>query len=299
MSANLYRHVLRRASRSLWENLYLNIVAIGVIAASLSLFGIFMTVQHNLSDIVDTWNRDVHISAYFHPDIDEQTRFTLRDQIHLLPEVAQVRYVSEADAEVWLIGQVDSVQPILEELGEGVLPASLEITLTQEASQAALVTEFALLLDQGAFSQIDYGKEWVERFNGFLSLLQALGAVLGLLILVAALFLVNNTVHLVVYNRRKELEVARLVGASNSFILLPFLIEGAVQGLFGALSALAVLQVVQHVVVIRLQEALQLNVAGKLQPLPSEAMALLGLAGIVLGVIAALFAVLRFLRRAP
>ena len=138
-----------------------------------------------------------------------------------------------------------------------------------------------------------------ERFNGFLSLLQALGAVLGLLILVAALFLVNNTVHLVVYNRRKELEVARLVGASNSFILLPFLIEGAVQGLFGALSALAVLQVVQHVVVIRLQEALQLNVAGKLQPLPSEAMALLGLAGIVLGVIAALFAVLRFLRRAP
>ena len=128
---------------------------------------------------------------------------------------------------------------------------------------------------------------------------QPWAVVLGLLILIAALFLVNNTVHLIVYNRRKELEVARLVGASNSFILLPFLIEGAVQGLFGVLSALAVLQVVQHVVIIRLQEALQLNVAGTLQPLPREDMVMLGLAGISLGMIAALFAVLRFLRRAP
>lgn len=299
MSANVYWHVLRRAGRSLWENLYLNIVAIGVIGASLSLFGIFLTVQHNLSDIVDTWNRDVHISAYFHPDIDEQARFTLRDQIHLQPEVARVRYVSEADAEAWLVEQVEAIQPVLEELGEGVLPASLEITLTPEASRGVQVAEFAMALEQGAFSQINYGQEWVERFNGFLSLLQALGAVLGLLILVAALFLVNNTVHLVVYNRRKELEVARLVGASNSFILLPFLLEGAVQGLFGALSALVVLQVVQHVVVIRLQEALQLNVAGTLQPLPTEDMVVLGLAGVCLGVVAALFAVLRFLRRAP
>ena len=299
MTPNFYRHILRRAGRSLWENLYLNIVASGVIAASLLLLGVFLTVQHNLSGIVDTWNRDVHVSAYFHPDIDEERRFALRDEIARKPGVRAVRYVSEADAESWLIERIDTLGPILEELGDGVLPASLEVTLEPAASQPAQVQAFAQSLDAPSFARIDYGQEWVERFNAFLSLLRALSAILGLLILVAALFLVTNTVHLVVYNRRNELEVARLVGASNSFITLPFIIEGAVQGIVGALGAGVGLLVVQRVVVIRLQDVLQLDVAGELELLPPEQLALLAIAGVCLGVVSALFAVQRFLSRAP
>ena len=299
MTPNFFRHILRRAGRSLWENLYLNLVACGVIGASLLLFGVFLTVQHNLGDIVDTWNRDVHVSAYFHPDIDEEQRFALRDQVAQQPAVLSVRYISEGDAQDWLVERIDSLEPILAELGEGVLPASLEITLAPEAAQPAQVSAFAQSLDAPSFARIDYGQEWVERFNAFLSLLRALGAILGLLILVAALFLVTNTVHLVVYNRRDELEVARLVGAQNSFITVPFIIEGAVQGFVGALGAGLGLVVVQRVVVIRLQDALQLDVAGKLELLPPEQMALLGLAGVSLGVIAAFVAVQRFLMRAP
>lgn len=299
MTGNLIKHILRRAGRSLWENLYLNLVACGVISASLLLFGVFLTVQHNLNDIVDTWSQDVHISAYFHPDVDEQSRFALRDQIHQRPEVLQVHYISEADAQSWLVERIDHLEPLLDELGEGVLPASLEITLTAETSHHGQVAAFTETLDDTAFSQIDYGQEWVERFNAFLSLLSALGAILGLLIMVAAFFLVINTVHLVVYNRRTELEVARLVGASNSFIVLPFLIEGACQGLVGGIGAMAGLVLVQRVVVIRLQNALELDVAGELQQLPVELMLLLGVAGITLGILAALFAVQRFLVRAP
>jgi cell division transport system permease protein len=297
--SNFARHILRRAGRSLWENLYLNIVAGGVIAASLLLLGVFLTVQHNLSGIVDTWNRDVHVSAYFHPDIDEERRFALRDRVATQPGVRSVRYVSEADAEAWLLQRIDSLAPILEELGEGVLPASLEITLQPGASQPAQISAFATSLDAPSFARIDYGQEWVERFNAFLSLLQALGAILGLLILIAATFLVTNTVHLVVYNRRDELEVARLVGASNSFITLPFVIEGAVQGFAGALLAGIGLVVVQRVVVLRLQDALELDVAGTLELLPPAQLVILGLAGVALGVLAALFAVQRFLVRAP
>ena len=293
------QHILRRAARSLWENLYLNAVAAGVIAASVLLLGVYASIQYNLDHIVEAWSRDVHVSAYFAPGVSESDRFALRDQLAARPEVAAVRYVSEADAEGWLVSQVADLEPVLAELGEGVLPASLEITLTAAASQPAVVATFAEQLASPLISDIDYGQEWVERFNAFLSLLRALGAFLGLLILVSGAFLVTNTVHLVVYSRRDELEVARLVGASPSFIVVPFLLEGLVQGLAGFLAALGGLWLVHRLVVLRLQDALQLDVGSDLQVLPAASVALLGLAAVSLGMLAALIAARRFLARAP
>ena len=287
------QHILRRAARSLWENLYLNAVAAGVIAASVLLLGVYASIQYNLDHIVEAWSRDVHVSAYFAPGVSESDRFALRDQL------AARRYVSEADAEGWLVSQVADLEPVLAELGEGVLPASLEITLTAAASQPAVVATFAEQLASPLISDIDYGQEWVERFNAFLSLLRALGAFLGLLILVSGAFLVTNTVHLVVYSRRDELEVARLVGASPSFIVVPFLLEGLVQGLAGFLAALGGLWLVHRLVVLRLQDALQLDVGSDLQVLPAASVALLGLAAVSLGMLAALIAARRFLARAP
>jgi cell division transport system permease protein len=294
--SQLGRHILRRSVRSLWENLYLNSVATGVIAAALLLFGVYLTVQYNLNSIVDTWSRDVHISAYFHPDISEVRRFESRDRIAQTPGVASVRYVSEADARDWLTERIEGLGPVLTDLGEGVLPASLEITLTAEAARPAVVASFAEQLAGPEFTDIDYGREWVERFNAFLSLLKALGVILGLLILISAMFLVTNTVYLIVYNRRDELEIARLVGASDRYITAPFLFEGFSQGLLGGLLATAGLWAVHRVLVLRLQEALQLEVAGELAFIPPAYVALLALSGVILGLTAATIAVKRFLR---
>ncbi|MEL6348835.1 MAG: ABC transporter permease [Myxococcota bacterium] len=299
MTPNTVQHILRRAARSLWENLYLNSVSTGVIAASLLLIGVYLSVQHNLNSIVDTWSRDVHVSAYFHPDISETRRFELRDQIATEPGVEGVRYVSEADAERWLRERVDGLEPVLSELGEGVLPASLEITLSAEASRPDQIARFAEGLEGPGFADIDYGREWVERFNAFLSLLSALGVVLGLLILVSAMFLVTNTVWLVVYSRRDELVIARLVGATRAFITTPFLVEGLVQGLMGWALALIGLWIVHQAVVVRLQEALQLGITGDLDFLPPLSLGILAVCGVTLGVASAFIAVRRFLASTP
>jgi cell division transport system permease protein len=210
--------------------------------------------------------------------------------------VASVRYVSEADARDWLTERIEGLGPVLTDLGEGVLPASLEITLTAEAARPAVVASFAEQLAGPEFTDIDYGREWVERFNAFLSLLKALGVILGLLILISAMFLVTNTVYLIVYNRRDELEIARLVGASDRYITAPFLFEGFTQGLLGGLLATAGLWAVYRVLVLRLQEALQLEVAGELAFIPPAYVALLALSGVILGLTAATIAVKRFLR---
>lgn len=287
--------LLHRSFRSLWENAYLNSVAIGVIGASTLLLGVYLTVQFNLNRIVDTWDRDVHLSAYFHPDVPEQRRFALRDQLADHAEVSKVRYVSQEEAREWMRLQMPGMEAILDELGSGSLPASLEISMAPSTTNAGSVAKFARSLSVTDFSDIDYGQEWMERFDSFLSLLKLLGAIMGALILVAALFLVMNTVHLIVYNRKEELEIQKLVGATNFFVLGPFVTEGMIQGLIGSSLAIGALFAVHEILVARLKETLELAANANLVFLPWTYLAALVVAAALTGTVAAWVAVQRFL----
>lgn len=293
-------HVLRRALRSLWENLSLNLVSTGVIAAALMLAGTYLTVMVNLGQIVETWDRDVHVSAYFFPDVPVDRRFALKDEIAAMPQVAEVRYVSEAEARAWMEERVPEVQGALGELGDEVLPSSLELTLVEEATHPAALAALIAELQRPDFEEIDYGQEWVRRFDTFLSLLELLGVVLGVLILTAAIFLVGNTMHLVAHARRAELETMKLVGATWGFVAAPFVLEGAIQGLLAGGLTLGGLWAIHNLLVVRLQEAFQLALGGQmLQALPLNLQAALALVGVLLGTTGCLAAIRRFWSAAP
>jgi len=288
---------MRRAFRSLWENAYLNSVSAGVIAATTLLFGVYLSVQFNLNKMVDTWDRDIHVSAYFHPDVPEKRRFDVRDEIASRNEVQKVRYVSSETANEWMQERMPAMEDILKELGSDTLPSSLEISLTATAARPTVIDDFARTLSVTDFSDVDYGQEWIEKFQGFMAMLKLLGAIMGSLILVAATFLVMNTVHLVVYNRKEELEIQKLVGATDGYITAPFLVEGLVQGLIGSMLALGGLSAVHKLLVERLKDTFELGATAELQFLPSSYVALLFVAGSILGVTAAFLAVQRFLSK--
>ena len=296
----MYRHIIRRSIRSVRENLYLNAVACGVIIVSLFLLGLYVSIQNNITQLIDTWNKDVHISAYFETTTTENERFIIRERIHALPEATQVRYVSEKEAKEWFISRVEGIEDTLDALGEGILPASLEITLSGSvAGDPAKIEAFASKINGPEFSNLDYGIEWVERFNTFLNMLQALGMLLGAIILLSAMFLVTNTVHLVVYSRKNELEIAKLVGASDRFILIPFLFEGLLQGLVGGLLSLFLLYWLHQLVTLRLETVLDLRLLSDLVFLSPIHMLTLVLIGIFLGISSGFIATQRFLRTAP
>lgn len=300
MSPHALGHVLRRSMRSLWENLGLNAIAALVIGTALLLVGVTITAQHNLDALVATWGQDVHISAWLEPDLSDEARAALEAELRALPEVRELRYVSETEAAAWLSERVDGIGPVLEELGPDALPASFEIALQPElALDPAGVEAFADTLARPGIAELDYGAAWFERFRAFLSLLRVLGGALGLIILGTAAFVVLNTVHLIVYSRRDEVEIQKLVGGTAGFIVAPFAIEGLVQGAVGALLALGGLSVVHGLLAARLQEILGPLAETTTLVLPAGPLAALGLAGALLGVLASSLAAWRFLRRAP
>jgi len=292
-------HIFRRALRSLWENLYLNSVSTAVIASALVLMGMYLTVQHNINIAVTSWSRDVHVSAYFQPEVPEADREALRDSIARDPNVVRVKYVTEEDARVWLRSRVDGLDDVLEDLGPGVLPASLEITLRESGDLNSQMTGLAPWLRPEEFAEVDYGREWLERFEALLSVVKGIGATMGLLVLVAALFLVANTVHLAIYNRRDELEIQKLVGATTGYIVAPFIVEGFAHGLLGSLIAIVCLWGIHTGLAGRLEAALQLGLIPEFGFLPLSWVLALMLCGMVLGIGAASVAVTRFIATAP
>ena len=299
MNGHALGHVLRRALRSLRENLGLNTVAAGIIAVALTLVGFALTVQERLGAVVAAWGQDVQISAYLADGLAEDARAALLAEVQAWPEVQTATLVSEAEAATWLAEQVPDAADALDELGPDALPASLEIALQPDLVQdPEAIRGVAARLDRPEVAELDYGTAWVERFRAFLTLLTGLGAALGTLILVTAGFVVLNTVHLVVYSRRDEVEIQKLVGGTTAFIATPFILEGLAQGTAGALLALGGLAVTRALLAIRLQEALGLAQAS-LPPLPASTSLSIVLVGALLGAGAAAVAVLRFLRNAP
>lgn len=292
---------MRRAFRGLREHTYLAMVNAGVICAALVLLGVYGLVVTNLEAIVNGWQQDVHVSAYFDANVTADEQTVALTALAARPEVATVELVTSDMAAVWMRDRMPELGPVLDELGSSTLPASLELKLKPGHRTIADMDQLAVFLNQTAkFSAVDYGREWVEKAAGFVRTLTLLGFVLGAILAGSALFLVGNTIHLVVYARRDELEILRLVGATDGYIVAPFLIEGALEGIVGSGLAYLVVDLVHRGIRGTLADAAPLLFGdGGVQFLPSSLLLGLGSAAVVTGVVAAWVAVRRFLAALP
>ncbi len=290
---------LRRSLRGIREHLTLTALSTGVIACALLLVGFFLLVSTQARHVVGSWETDAHISAYFKDGIPPAQRAEVQTALANRPEVGEVTYVSEADAQAWLVARSPELEPVLAGLGGAVLPASLEITLAHTATRDGGVARFVSELQaQGVWEEVDFGQEWVARFHTLLSLASMLGTALGVVVLLVTVFLVANTIHLVIHARRDEVEVMRLVGATDGFIYGPFLIEGALQGVLGAGLGIGALWATYQAVMLQAHALISVTTGNDTLPfVPVPVLVLLVVSGVVLGVGGAWTAVRRFLRQ--
>jgi len=291
---------MRRVLRGIREHAYFFSVSTGVIASALVLLGLFAMVVRDVNGMISTWQADQHVSAYFASGVTPEVQTTVKALIEQRREVAKVELVTSAQAVAWMTERAPDLDPVLKELGPDALPASLEITLQDDQTSPEKIAAFvASLKGQGGWEDVDYGQDWVSRVHTFLSLLTALGVAFGVATVIATLFLVANTIHLVVHARQDELEILRLVGASEQYILGPFLVEGVLQGLLGGTIATGVLYGIHQGLLVRLHDLLALAMGTAPTFLPAAQVFVLLVLGVAVGTGASWFAVRRFLARLP
>lgn len=289
-------YFLRRALRNMRYSPVLTAASIFTVGVALALLAFFAIAVLNVQRLTATWAAELAVVVYLEQPPEGTVLTRWLNEIRAYPEVADVSYVSRQEAYQRFKRRLGSDADLLDGLGVDVLPASLEIRLKPELRQAT-ATVVERLSRNKAFGELHYGREWLEKFEAFLLLLRTIASALGGFLVLAALVIVANTIKLTLYARQDELEAMTMVGATAWFIKLPYLIEGALQGLFGGVMALLVSFVAFRVVLKEsLGSLLLLTGIDTIHFLPLIWQLLLVVAGAAIGLLGSLLALRKFVR---
>lgn len=269
---------LRRAGR-------VAVSAIVLITLSLAALGGFWLVSSNLERAVAKWRERVRIIVYLKREPPAGEAAALVERVQGVPGVAGVLYLSKADALASLKAVLGKDASVVAQLPSNPLPASLEITPAAAAATPegarALVERLASLPEA---EEVAGSADWVERLSQWQRLLTTIGLGIGAVLAIAAFLTVATATTLILHARRRETEIMRLVGATEMTIRLPLLLQGMLQGLLGAVLALAALVATHRVVAPRLAPLVNLTLGlPEIAFLPPLSLAVLLLAGTLLG----------------
>src|SRR5881296_3197922 len=233
---------LRRAGR-------VAVSAIVLITLSLAALGGFWLLSANLERAVARWRERVRIIVYLKREPAPAEAKALVEQVQAVPGVAGVLYIGKAEALASLKQLLGKDASVVAQLPVNPLPASLEVTPAADAATPegarALLERLSSLPEA---DEVAGSADWVERLSQWQRLLTTIGLGIGAVLAVAAFLTVTTATTLIVHARRQETEIMRLVGASETTIRLPLLLQGTMQGLIGAVLALTAL-VATHAVV--------------------------------------------------
>lgn len=235
-------YFVKRALRNIAETPFLNLVTVGTVAIAMLLFGAFLLLLVNLRGVVVEMAGNVEVSAFLSEEALVSDALQLRSRVSALPSVESARYISKEDALAEFRERNPEDAARIDVLGENPLPASILVRLAPDSRNADAARKVAQLMEEDASTEeVTYGQDWIERFSSALAVFKGVGIALGVLLVLAIVFIVSNTIKLSVYARKDELEIMRLVGATNFFIRAPYLIEGTLQGMLGAATAVIAL----------------------------------------------------------
>jgi cell division transport system permease protein len=224
------------------NNKVVHSIGLGTMVVSLLIFGMFFLLFVNFDNWVQGWRHSLSMSVYLSDGISEADRNRIRSFLTTLPGAEIKRYISKEEALRDLKNALGSELGLLEGLAENPLPASFEIIYKEEEGQRIDPGKMKKELEKlEGVDEVQYSEEWLHRFEGLMNMIRLIGFIVGGLLCIGVLFIVTNTIKLTIYGRKEEIEILKLVGATDWFVKIPFLLEGLVQGILSGVLALLIL----------------------------------------------------------
>ncbi|WP_433474402.1 permease-like cell division protein FtsX [Spirillospora sp. CA-142024] len=258
--------VLQEIWIGLRRNMTMTISLVITVAIAMALFGTGLLLRQQVAASKSYWYDKIEVSIFLcaktssnpvcqKQDVTDQQRQTLKAQLDKMPQVSNVQYENKQQAYARFKDRFSGSPGFVESTREGDIPDSFRVKLKNPEEYKAVAQA---MLNQPGVDSVINEQEILKRFFRILNGLQVAALTIALIQVVAAVMLVGNTVRLSAFNRRRETGIMRLVGASNTYIQMPFILEGAIAGLIGGLFASVLLIFSKKLLVDRLAGDVQL-----------------------------------------
>jgi cell division transport system permease protein len=234
--------VLSQTWRNIIETWRSQLLSLVTITLSVLIFAFFYLVYMNALHAGDLLNNDLRLIVYLEEQPDHSLQEEYRHKIEKFDQVEKIEFVSRLEAYDRFKEQLNENQDVLQEIPHDFLPASIEIFPKRSLDTLSRIKLFSEYLQSlPGVLKVQYGREWVERFYSFIQLLRIIVLLSGALLILTTTFMMGHSIRLTMLTRKKELELLRLVGASDNYIRFPFFLEGAILGVLGAGAGLGAL----------------------------------------------------------
>ena len=237
--------ILLRMIKTSWQGLFrngwLSLVAIFIMTQVLLLVGLFVSLNIGVNYVITAIADRIDVAIFFEDYATESNILVFQDKIKNVSGVKEVRYISAGEAKERYLENSQYNQQLLDLVGEdeSFFPASIEVQVTDPIIIEQVVGKVKELDDSKLISatSLEKNQTIIDRLRKFNRLLAYGNLILSLVLLIIALMIIYNTIRITIFTRKEEIEIMKLVGATDWYIRWPFIIEGTFYGIMGAIVA--------------------------------------------------------------
>lgn len=233
----LSRH-FREGFRNIGRNGWMTFASVSAVTVTLLLVGVFLVVMLNLNHFAKSVENDVEINAYIERTATADNIKDLEKQLNNVPKVGTVEFSSKEEELRKLIDGLGEEGKVFEPFKQQNPLNAAYIIKPNSPKDVESVAKKVEKLDY--IEKVEYGQEYVDKLFDVVSVARNIGIVLIVGLVFTAMFLISNTIKITIIARRSEIEIMRLVGATNSFIRWPFFLEGLFLGVLGSIIPIAI-----------------------------------------------------------
>ena len=290
-----WSYLLRETFANIRLNRTTSVVATVTTGFTLACLGVFLLLYLNLRGMTASLAKEIKVIVYLEDNLAQSQVDDLRRELERQQAVAGLTYVSKEQALVEFRTQFPNESQLIEGLGENPLPASFSVTLASRFRVPDFVNRWVEQFKSfPGVAEVEYSQDWIENLTVLLRNLEGAALSVGLILSLASVTIIANTIRLTVNSRRHELHILQLVGATGLFIRLPYLVEGALLGSVGGVLALIILKGGFELFRLQMESTSKLLGAQTwLSYFPSHLMGMLVLIGLLLGVLGSFVSVVR------
>ncbi len=234
-------YFFREGCLGLLRSWKISLVAVTTITVSLILTGTFLLIGTNLSARITEWQAQSRLVVYLERDVPSTALTALREALAQDAMVSSVAAVTADEARNRFAEAFPSMSDLLDGWTEAPLPASLEISLVAQVAATDFEAWMKELRGRPGVAHVDDDRDWIRQMEAAALAVRGFGVVIGAVLLVTSIFTIASVIRLTVYLYQDEIDVMRMVGATEFFIRGPFYFQGLLQGLLGGGAAITIL----------------------------------------------------------